>query len=439
MNKTMKFQEINFDGLIGPTHNYAGLAMGNLASAKNAGGVSNPRAAALQGLAKMRAVHGLGLTQGFLPPLDRPHLKTLRALGFAGDDKTVLNNAASMSPALLANVYSASSMWTANAGTVSPSPDTADGRVHFTPANLAGNFHRSIEAQTTGRVLAHIFASDKHFAHHPALPGGVHFGDEGAANHGRLAESHGAPGVELFVYGEDGARFPARQRLTASEAVARSHQLAPDRTLFIQQAKAALDAGAFHNDVVGVANGSVLFLHEQSFEKRDLAYAEIRRAAPFVEIIEAPASAVSIDDAIQSYLFNSQLLSLPGGEMALVLPTESEENARVYDYLMHVEAANNPINRILFLDVRESMRNGGGPACLRLRVVLSEEELAATDQNFILDAGKFAKLEEWVETHYRDRLAVEDLKDPALMDESFAALDALTQLLGMGAFYDFQR
>jgi len=431
--------EINFDGLIGPTHNYAGLSFGNLASAKNKGAASNPRAAALQGLAKMRTNRALGLHQGFLPPQDRPSLKTLRALGFSGSDHQIIEKASKTAPEILANCYAASSMWTANAGTVAPSPDTADRKAHFTPANLATNFHRAIEGDTTARVLKHIFSNEKFFVHHPLLPGGVHFGDEGAANHGRLAENHGDKGVHLFVYGVDGDKFPARQKLRASEAVARNHLLDPKKTVFVQQSKAALDAGAFHNDVVGVANGSVLFLHEQSFEDRDGAFAAIRKAAPFVEIVEAPAGAVSLEDAIGSYLFNSQLLSLPGGEMALVLPKESEENARVKAFVDETISKNNPINRAIYMDVRESMRNGGGPACLRLRVVLSDAELAATNQNFILDDAKFDALENWTKTHYRDRLTPDDLKDSAFMDEALSALDALTQILKMGAFYDFQR
>ncbi len=314
-----------------------------------------------------------------------------------------------------------------------------DGKVHFTPANLAANFHRSIEAPTTARVLRHIFADERFFVHHPALPGGMHFGDEGAANHGRLSVSHGEKGVHLFVYGLDGEKFPARQKQRASEAVARSHKLDPAKTVFVQQSKAALDAGAFHNDVVGVANGTVLFLHEQSFEDREGAVAAIRKAAPFVEIVEAPADAVSLADAIGSYLFNSQLLSLPGGEMALVLPKESEEHARVKAFVDETLATNNPINRALYMDVRESMRNGGGPACLRLRVVLSDEERAAANANFLPDDAQFDALEAWVKKHYRDRLTPDDLRDPAFMIEALGALDALTKLLGMGAFYDFQR
>jgi succinylarginine dihydrolase len=435
----MTHKEYNFDGLIGPTHNYAGLSFGNLASASNAGAASNPREAALQGLAKMRAAMALGLGQGFLPPQDRPHLKTLRALGFSGTDKEIIDNAGKAEPQLLANCYAASCMWTANAATVAPSPDTRDGKVHFTPANLAANFHRSIEAETTARVLAHIFNNDKHFAHHPPLPGAMHFGDEGAANHGRLAPEHGAPGVHLFVYGEDGERFPARQKLRASQAVARGHQLSPDKTIFIQQSAAALDAGAFHNDVLGVANGTVLFLHEQSFVDREAAYSAIRQAAPFVEIIEASASQVSLEDAVKSYLFNSQLVTLPGGEAALIMPVESEENPRVKAFLDETVAKNNPINRVIFKNVRESMRNGGGPACLRLRVVLSDQEVAAADPHFILDEAKISTLEAWVKAHYRDKLTPDDLRDPSLMVESFAAMEALTDILGLGAFYNFQR
>jgi len=435
----VNFHEVNFDGLIGPTHNYAGLALGNVASAKNAGSVSNPRGAALQGLAKMRALMDLGCVQGFLPPLGRPDLGSLRALGFVGSDAAVIEAAAKSAPELLANVYSASAMWTANAATLAPSPDTPDGKVHITPANLAGNFHRAIETEGTARALKHVFSDSKHFVHHPPLPGGVHFGDEGAANHGRLASSHGDPGVHLFVYGEDGARFPARQRRRASEAVARNHGLAREKTVFLQQSRSALDAGAFHNDVVGVANNSVLFLHEQSFEHREAGLAAIRKAAPFVEIIEAKSAAVSLDEAVSTYLFNSQVVSLAGGEMALVLPTESAENARVKAFIDETLAANNPINCAVYLNVRESMRNGGGPACLRLRVVLSAAEQTAVDPNFILDAQKIGALETWVNSHYRDRLSQDDLADPQFMTTSFAALDALTKLLGMGSFYDFQR
>ena len=435
----MTHKEINFDGLIGPTHNYAGLSFGNLASTSNQGNVSNPRAAALQGLEKMRSVMALGLEQGFLPPLDRPAISVLRALGYTGTDRQCIERAARTSPELLANVYSASSMWTANAGTVAPSPDTKDAKVHFTPANLASHFHRSIEAPTTARVLGHIFENPDHFVHHPILPGAVHFGDEGAANHGRFCANHGTHGVHLFVYGQDGERFPARQREAASRAVARGFGLGDEQAIFIQQSKQALDAGAFHNDVVSVVNNNVLFTHEEAFENQSAALQTITSFFPDLIVVQAPTSQVSLEDAIATYLFNSQLLTLPDASMALILPSESEDNERVRTYLNGVVQAPNPIGQVIYKDVRESMRNGGGPACLRLRVALSEAERAAMNQQFLLDESKIQKLEAWVNTHYRDKLHPDDLRDPDFMDECFTTMDALTQILGMGSFYDFQR
>ena len=427
----MTAREVNFDGLIGPTHNYAGLSFGNVASARNAGDASNPREAALQGLKKMRALIDLGLAQGFLPPLRRPALSVLHRLGFAGDDAAVIEAAARAEPRLLANVYSASAMWTANAATVAPSADTPDGKVHFTPANLAANFHRAIEAEETAANLRAIFNDDGCFVHHSPLPGGVHFGDEGAANHGRLATRHSERGVHLFVYGEDGERYPARQTARASEAVARNHGLDAAACVYVRQSRIALDAGAFHNDVVGVANERVLFLHEQSFEDRRGAHAAILAAAPFVQIIEAPADAVSLEDAVTSYLFNSQLVSLSDGEMALILPQEAAENPRTNAFLERVAAENNPINRLVFKDVRESMRNGGGPACLRLRVLLNERERAAVNRNFMLDHANIDRLETFVRDRYRDRLHPDDLADPAFCRESLETIDALYALLGI--------
>ena len=94
--------EINFDGLIGPTHNYAALSFGNLASASNAGAVARPRDAALQGLAKMRFAMDLGLIQGFFLPLERPNTRWLRELGFAGSDAQVCATAHAADPLLFA-------------------------------------------------------------------------------------------------------------------------------------------------------------------------------------------------------------------------------------------------------------------------------------------------------------------------------------------------
>ncbi len=425
--------EFNFDGLIGPTHNYAGLSLGNVASARNAGDIAKPKQAALQGLKKMRLLMQLGIGQGVLLPHLRPHLPTLLALGFRGSPEAMIAACHSTDPALLRMATSASSMWTANAATISPSADTQDGKLHMTVANLAAMPHRAIEHPFTYQLLKKIFSNDKYFALHPALPGGVHFGDEGAANHGRFAANHGSAGVELFVYGDNPAgRFPARQTRRASQAIARAHGV--KSAVFVQQSNAAIEAGAFHNDVVSVTNGNMLFTHEDAFEHREKTYADLRAAYPALDIVEAPRAAVPLADAISSYLFNSQLITLPSGKSALILPQECAENAATNAYLAGLTSIEPH-----FIDVRESMRNGGGPACLRLRVEMSDAEAAAADQRFILDDSKASALEAWVARCYPDEIKPDDLGDIALHRQCLAALDELTQLLDLGSLYSFQR
>ncbi len=417
-------REINFDGLIGPTHNYAALSFGNLASATNAGATSRPRDAALQGLAKMRFAMSLGLTQGFLLPLERPNTAWLRQLGFAGSDPQVCAAAHAADPRLFAQACSASSMWTANAATVSPAADTADGRTHLSVANLSRMTHRSLEHTETLAQLQTAFAHPA-FAVHAAVP--ATFGDEGAANHMRLTSGHAAPGVEVFVYGEEGGRFPARQNRRASEAVARRHRLDPARTLFVAQSQAAIDAGAFHNDVVAVANETVLFAHELAFADPAALKADLARLLPEAIVIEVPAIAVSLADAISSYLFNSQLLTLPDGSMALILPREAEATPSVRAWLETLVAGNGPIRAVHYVEVRESMRNGGGPACLRLRVVADP---ATIDPRFLLDAAKADRLEALITRHWPDSIGPGHLGNPELWEQAWAARRALLAELG---------
>src|SRR5687768_6526567 len=298
----MPLAEINFDGIIGPSHNYSGLSLGNIASASNKGLVSHPRAAALQGLAKMRHNLRLGLPQGLLLPHCRPDRAWLAELGTGVEQVP-----ASLRPA----AFSASAMWAANAATVSPAPDTADGRGHLTVANLRTMPHRSHEWRATLAQLRLAFADKGHFEVHAPIPPA--FGDEGAANHMRLASAHEAPGIEIFVYGVGGGAFPARQHLEASRAIARLHRLDPERTLFAQQSDEAIAAGAFHNDVVAVANGPVLFAHEQAFADRDQLIDQCASKLPGFELVEVAGAEVPLADAIKSYLFNAQLVTPPDG------------------------------------------------------------------------------------------------------------------------------
>jgi succinylarginine dihydrolase len=417
----MALVEINFDGIVGPSHNYAGLSLGNLAATSNAGKISRPREAALQGIAKMRANLALGLTQGILLPHPRPDHRWLEALGTTYD---------AAAPHLQAQALSASAMWAANAATVSPASDSADGRCHLTVANLMTMPHRSHEWAVTLAQIRLAFV-DPAFAVHDPVP--APFGDEGAANHMRLTASHGAPGVEIFVYGVSGGPFPARQHREASEAVARIHRLDPARTLFVQQSAEAIAAGAFHNDVVAVANERVLFAHEQAFADRAGFYADLKRRLPEVEIVEVPAAEVSLTDAIQSYLFNAQLVTLPDGTMALIVPGESRANTAVWRYLERMIAGNGPIRRIEVVDVRESMANGGGPACLRLRVVADP---ATIDSRFLVDEAKLDRLSAVISEHWPEQIDPSAIGDTNLIATIEAARATLLEALDIVELID---
>ena len=414
----MALVEINFDGIIGPSHNYAGLSLGNIASSSNAGAVSQPYAAALQGIEKMRANLRLGLAQGFFMPLDRPNKAWLAGLATDMESAELHIRAAA---------FSASAMWAANAATVSPAPDTADGRCHLSAANLLTMAHRSHEWTGTLAQLKLAFADERCFAVHAAVP--PPFGDEGAANFMRLCPSHGEAGLEIFVYGKAGGPFPARQHIESSKAVARAHRLDPAKTLFVQQSEIAIAAGAFHNDVVAVANERVLFTHEQAFENPQDTYDKIRALMPEAEIVVVPANRVSLADAIQSYLFNAQLVTLPDGGMALILPSEARANGNVWGWLSEMVAGNGPIRELVPVDVRQSMANGGGPACLRLRVVADP---ATVDQRFMADEAKLDRIAETIEAHWPENIAPDQLGDAALISKVQAARSALLLCCGLG-------
>lgn len=438
--------EVNFDGLIGPTHNFAGLAPGNLASLSHRNQISNPHAAARQGIAKMSRLRQLGIPQAVLPPQPRPNLGLLRRLGFRGDDAAVLSNAQRESPHLLAIAMSGSSMWTANAATFSPSADSIDGRAHFTPANLVTSLHRASESDLTGTILKRVFHDDRFFAHHDALPPSSDMGDEGAANHTRFCTTFDDPGVQMFVYGsERGAsvdanpsRFPARQSRESCGAIIRLHRLDPARVVLAKQNPVAIDAGVFHNDVIAVGHRRQLLCHQDAFANPERVFDDLRRASDgMIRIVEVPGDRLSLSDAVATYLFNSQIVTTPAGETVLIAPDHCRTHVGVKS-LVDQWIAESTIDNVEFVDVTESMNNGGGPACLRLRVVLTPEQLASIEQGVLLTDELEVKLEDWIDRYYRRELSPEDLADPLLMKESFDALDALTEILGLGCLYEFQ-
>lgn len=426
-------QEWQFDGLVGPTHNYAGLAAGNLASATYAGSVSSPQKAALEGLRKMRFVRDLGVNQAVLPPSPRPILKFLQDLGF-GSAQTrkaaihMIERAHAQAPELFAAAFSSSFMWAANAATITPSADAADGRLHLTPANLISHVHRSLEAEATHALLRRLFPDASRVAVHAPLPATLRFSDEGAANHMRVqGEEHTA---HVFVYGESAAsRFMARQQRAACEAIARRHGIMQGKALFWQQHPEAIDSGVFHNDVIAMSCGRLMIAHAQAFVGQAACVAALQaQLGEGFRYVEIPSDMLSVKDAVASYVFNSQLLQL-GERTVLIAPEECREiaaAARVIAYL-HDEAR--VLDDVHYQDVRESMKNGGGPACLRLRVPMTEAESAGMHQGVVLTDARDAALSAVITRHYRDRLSFDDLRDPALLDELEATHEALTAAL----------
>lgn len=446
----MEAFELNLDGFVGPTHHYAGLSVGNLASTHNALKPANPRAAALQSINKMRLLYQLGLKQAFLPPHLRPNITLLRQLGFSGNTEQILKQAKKEAPDLLSACFSASGMWTANAATISPSTDTKDNRVHFTAANLISNLHRHQETAFTRHLLQLLFADETYFYHHPPLPNTLLTRDEGAANHNRLCKQYGAPGIHLFVYNQQMLPtrnktpvpkiYPARQTREASEAIVRGHQLPSETVIYAQQNPSIVDKGVFHNDVISLANENLFLLHEQAFVNQEIVLNQLVELADFpIHFIKISNQQMSVEDAINSYFFNSQLITLNNHTMALISPIECQSTPSIKSLIDNILAdPTNPINQAYYLDLKQSMQNGGGPACLRLRVVLNEKELKAMNQNTIVDDNLLNALENFVNKHYRDHIEIQDLSDPEFIKEIHTTLDNLSSLLQLGSIYPFQ-
>ncbi|PJE79024.1 N-succinylarginine dihydrolase [invertebrate metagenome] len=435
--------EVNFDGLPGPTHHYGGLSSDNPASSNHQALPSNPKKAALQSLEKMKVLCRLGLTQGILPPHPRPYIPSLRQLGFTGNDYQILAKVIKWQPELLSAYSSSSAMWAANIATVSPSSDTLDNKVHITPANLIHQFHRSLELPFSAHLLHQIFSDKKYFIHHAPLPAHPLWSDEGSANHCRFIIPKKKQGIHLFVHNAQPLPmiYP-RQTQSASRAIARLQGLLPESIVFAEQHPEAVAMGTFHNDVIATNNQNLLLCHEKAFAEQTIVYRQLNAACDSekLQIIEVSNKQLPLKQAIKTYLFNSQLISLPDcpDKMALIVSEQCRTNSQAWNCLNELTLADNPITSIHSVDLDESMKNGGGPACLRLRMPLTQKELDAVHPGYLLSSNVFGPLEKWIHQYYRDRLLPEDLADPNLLNESRTALDELTALLNIGAIYDFQ-
>jgi succinylarginine dihydrolase len=244
----------------------------------------------------------------------------------------------------------------------------------------------------------------------------------------RLSAAHGEPGFEVFVYGVSGGAFPARQHVEAFKAIARLHRLDPDRTTFVQQSEEAIAAGAFHNDVVAVANERVLFAHDLAFAEKQPLLDTCSARVPGFEYVEVASADVPLEDAVRSYLFNAQLVTPPDGQMTLILPMEARETPSVWRWIERHLAGNGPIRRVELVDVRQSMANGGGPACLRLRVVADP---ATVDERFLVDESKLNRIANLVRQTWPEQIAHDALQRPSLIADVERARGALLDTLDL--------
>lgn len=417
--------EVNFDGLVGPTHNYAGLAHGNIHSITNKSKPSNPREAALQSLDKMKMMHDLGYKQCIIPPQERPLINNF------GDYQNMAINA------------SASSMWVANSSTVVPSVDTENGKLNLLTANLNFTHHRRIEAPQTYITLNKIFNDPSKFLIHSPLNSDGSLDDEGAANHTRFCNSYDEEGLHFFVYGrsndsseETPSKYPARQTLEASKKVAEIMQIT--NAVFAQQSAESIDAGVFHHDVIGVGNKNLYFYHEKALANETEIISKLQDSFNGkLNFLCVKEHQVPLSLAVDTYLFNSQLIEYKDGHM-LIAPIRCRRNPLVRKYLQSIIGRNNPIKKVRYINLEQSLYNGGGPACLRLRVTMTESEFSALHPDIIFTDKLHLQLRKWVKHYYVGNLIYEDLFVPSYIKRCREALQELTNILDLGNIYPFQ-
>ncbi len=171
--------------MIGPTHHYGGLGIGNVASLRHRHQVSNPRQAALEGLAKAKLISEMGIPQYILASTKSTESRVVESARFQGTHGEQIREAYHASPEVLSAAMSSAFMWAANSTTVSPAVDAQDNRYHFTPANLISSLHRASEASERRSDLQKMFADRDSFYIHEPLPCIHPLRDEGAANHMR--------------------------------------------------------------------------------------------------------------------------------------------------------------------------------------------------------------------------------------------------------------
>ena len=431
----MNLIEVQLDRLVGPTHHFGGLGVGNIASHRHAGQISHPRAAALQGLDKMKIVADLGIPQLILPPQRRPDVAFLRRAGFIGSEAELLKQAIESDAALASAALSSSAMWVANAATASAGIDNPFGHAMLTVSNLYASLHRAIEPKSTFEELRHCLPASLSILKH--VTGGVEMRDEGAANHMRLGTGQNERGLHIFVYG-DGAPSPKRrwprQTRRACEAIARQHRLDPADTFFLKQHPDAIDAGAFHNDVVAASHHDLLLHHEIAFHEAEATMVAMeqrfqkRFGRPLRRFVVG-GKELSIEDAVSTYLFNSQIVSAPDQPPVIICPSQVQHNSGARNIVESWSRGEGLFRDVRYVDLSQSMAGGGGPACLRLRVPMTEHEISQVPESKRWNSQLDQRLREVIQQTYPAEFRPTDMLDIAFVEGMLAAHGSVTAVL----------
>ncbi len=417
-------EELQLDGIIGPTHHFGGLGVGNVASLQSRWRPSHPRSAALEGCSKMDRVAALGVPQFFLPPLARPDWSFLARVGFAGGRSEVLKRCGAEYPQLLSAAYSSSFMWTANAATTAPASDTTDGKARAVIANLCSSLHRGMEADGRHAQLAAILYGRAGIEVESGLPSVNPLRDEGAANHMRLcgpSRHSQKAGLHVFVHepvviSEQtvAPKYASRQGSLASRVVASRLRLPESHCVFLEQTQAAIDFGVFHNDVIATSHRNVLIYHRDAFVDSDRAVEEI--CSRFRHLIgeelialEVSRRALPLEEAVRTYLFNSQIVTRSDEAMQMVCPEQCRDSDATQQ-LIHgwIGDPSIPIAGVDYVPLSESMANGGGPACLRLRWTDSDGRLASAMQRYRWSEENSERVRAWITKGYAECLTFDD-------------------------------
>jgi succinylarginine dihydrolase len=439
-------REFNIDGLIGPTHHFGGLGVGNVASETNRNKIAHPKAAALEGLSKMRKLHELGIPQFYLPPPVRPNCRWMEAMGFRTNDPSDWRHCASQFPSLFSSSLSSSFMWMANAATCSSSVDTIDGLGRIVIANLAASLHRGQENLERHAQLRRLFQHVSTIEVIEALPSLVPLRDEGAANGMRFWNPTNHQGIYVFAFGERNSNttqtatpakesvhphvYPSRQTSLASQLVARSLRIRDSRSLFVQQHPKAIDAGVFHNDVIATSHENFLFVHESAYvdqcNQLDRISETFRnQCGGKLGILVVTEEELSLSEAVSTYLFNSQIVTRSDGSWCMLCPIECLNSPAAVQVLRRVQHQESRLGAIEFVSLKESMANGGGPACLRLRAYASDADIERIPFGARIHDDSLAFLERVITSEYPDSVHLDDFLDLTLVNHGIRISEAI--------------